>query len=32
MTFTVEVSDSTRLAQVLLAVREVPGVRVARRK
>ncbi|PPE70575.1 bifunctional (p)ppGpp synthetase/guanosine-3',5'-bis(diphosphate) 3'-pyrophosphohydrolase [Caldimonas thermodepolymerans] len=32
MTFTVEVSDSARLAQVLGVVRQVPGVRIARRK
>jgi GTP pyrophosphokinase len=32
MTFTVEVSDSARLAQVLGAVAQVPGVRAARRR
>nr|WP_297353203.1 bifunctional (p)ppGpp synthetase/guanosine-3',5'-bis(diphosphate) 3'-pyrophosphohydrolase [uncultured Caldimonas sp.] len=32
MTFTVEVSDSARLAHVLGLVSQIPGVRVARRK
>jgi GTP pyrophosphokinase len=32
MTFTVEVADSARLAQVLAVVAEVPGVRSARRR
>ena len=32
MTFTVEVADSARLAQVLAIVARVPGVRAARRK
>ena len=32
MTFTVEVADSARLARVLGVVREVPGVRAARRR
>jgi len=32
MTFTVEVNDAARLAQVLATVRAVPGVRVARRR
>lgn len=32
MTFTVEVADSARLAQVLAAVSRIPGVRGARRK
>ncbi|MCM5681520.1 bifunctional (p)ppGpp synthetase/guanosine-3',5'-bis(diphosphate) 3'-pyrophosphohydrolase [Schlegelella sp. S2-27] len=32
MTFTVEVSDSARLAHVLGVVAQIPGVRVARRK
>ncbi len=32
MTFTVEVADSARLAQVLAIVSRVPGVRAARRK
>ncbi|HEY0856927.1 MAG TPA: bifunctional (p)ppGpp synthetase/guanosine-3',5'-bis(diphosphate) 3'-pyrophosphohydrolase [Albitalea sp.] len=32
MTFTVEVADSARLAQVLAVVARVPGVRAARRK
>ncbi|MDR0275977.1 MAG: bifunctional (p)ppGpp synthetase/guanosine-3',5'-bis(diphosphate) 3'-pyrophosphohydrolase [Burkholderiaceae bacterium] len=32
MTFTVEVDDAGRLAQVLHTVRDVPGVRVARRR
>ena len=32
MTFTVEVSDTRRLAQVLGVVKDVPGVRVARRR
>ena len=32
MTFTIEVSDTRRLAQVLGHVKEVPGVRVARRR
>ena len=32
MTFTVEVADSARLAKVLGLVREVTGVRLARRR
>ena len=32
MTFTVEVTDTLRLADALRAVRQVPGVRHARRK
>jgi GTP pyrophosphokinase len=32
MTFTVEVADTARLAQVLAQVARVPGVRHARRK
>jgi GTP pyrophosphokinase len=32
MTFTVEVSDTRRLTQVLGMVKDVPGVRVARRR
>ncbi|MDE2607281.1 MAG: bifunctional (p)ppGpp synthetase/guanosine-3',5'-bis(diphosphate) 3'-pyrophosphohydrolase [Burkholderiales bacterium] len=32
MTFTVEIADSQRLAKVLVTVREVPGVRSARRR
>ncbi|WP_374666609.1 bifunctional (p)ppGpp synthetase/guanosine-3',5'-bis(diphosphate) 3'-pyrophosphohydrolase [Ramlibacter sp.] len=32
MTFTVEIADSQRLAKVLVQVREVPGVRSARRR
>jgi len=32
MTFTVEVGDATRLATVLRAVAQVPGVRHARRR
>ncbi|MBH1964183.1 MAG: bifunctional (p)ppGpp synthetase/guanosine-3',5'-bis(diphosphate) 3'-pyrophosphohydrolase [Comamonadaceae bacterium] len=32
MTFTVEVSDTARLAQVLRTVHDVPGVRVAKRR
>lgn len=32
MTFTVEIGDSQRLAKVLTVVREVPGVRSARRR
>ena len=32
MTFTVEIADSHRLQAVLAQVREVPGVRAARRR
>ena len=32
MTFTVEIADSQRLGKVLSLVREVPGVRAARRR
>ncbi len=32
MTFTIEVADTKRLAQVLRVVQEVPGVRVAKRR
>ena len=32
MTFTVEVSDASRLGKVLVLIREVPGVRSARRR
>ena len=32
MTFTIEVSDSARLAKVLTVVKEVKGVRTARRR
>jgi GTP pyrophosphokinase len=32
MTFTIEVSDTQRLARVLGQVRDVAGVRVARRR
>jgi hypothetical protein len=32
MTFTAEVSDTRRLAQVLCEVQAVPGVRMARRR
>ena len=32
MTFTVEIADSQRLGKVLALVREVPGVRAARRR
>ena len=32
MTFTVEITDSQRLAKVLTQVREVAGVRAARRR
>lgn len=32
MTFTVEVGDATRLAEVLARVAKVPGVRQARRR
>ncbi len=32
MTFTVEVADSRRMEKVLLAVREISGVRSARRR
>lgn len=32
MTFTVEIADSQKLAKVLVAVRDVPGIRSARRR
>jgi hypothetical protein len=32
MTFTVELADATRLAAVLRAVAQVPGIRYARRR
>jgi hypothetical protein len=32
MTFTIEISDSARLAKVLTVVKEVKGVRNARRR